>query len=177
MGLIDIVQAIVNGLLIGGFYAICSVGLSLIFGVQRILNVAHGAFIVLASFVTIQFSLIITPMYHLDPILSLVLDFFILGGLGAGIYFLLIYRIESSGFEAPLLATFGLSIFLEYFIQYGFGPIHPLDPSGGVGAQAQNQAYSSSSFFVDGIFFQQPQLIALAVALLLFPKYVRVRNR
>ncbi|MHB1908082.1 MAG: branched-chain amino acid ABC transporter permease [Nitrososphaerales archaeon] len=168
-GFVDIAQAIVDGFLNGGFYALAAVGLSLIFGVQRILNVAHGAFVVLASFVTIQFSLIVTPQYHLDPLLSLILDFVVMSVFGIGVYFILIYKIEKTGFEAPLLATFGLSIFLEYVIQYGLGPIHPLDPSGGIGAQAQNQTYSSTAIFLGSVFIQEPQLIAFIIAMIAIP--------
>jgi branched-chain amino acid transport system permease protein len=168
-GIVDIGQAAINGILIGGFYALSSVGLSLIFGVQRILNVAQGAFVVLASFITIQFSLIITPALHVNPLISLVLDFGIMTAFGVGIYLLLIYRIENTGFEAPLLATFGLSIFLEYVIQYGLGPLHPLDPSHGIGAQAENQSYSSTSFFLGPLFVQEPELIAFLVAIVMIP--------
>jgi branched-chain amino acid transport system permease protein len=168
-GLVDIGQAVISGTLIGGFYALSSVGLSLIFGVQRILNVAQGAFVVLASFITIQFSLILTPALHLNPLISLVLDFFLMAAFGIGVYFLLIYRIENTGFEAPLLVTFGLSIFLEYIIQYGIGPIQPLDPSHGIGAQAENQSYSSTSFFFGPLFVQEPELIAFLIAIVVIP--------
>jgi branched-chain amino acid transport system permease protein len=64
----DLVQAIISGLLEGGFFALAAIGLSLIFGVQRILNVAQGAFIVLAGFVTIQFSIIVSSTLNIDPL-------------------------------------------------------------------------------------------------------------
>lgn len=171
--LLQVEQAIISGLLFGGFLALASVGLSLIFGVQRILNVSHGAFIVLAAFITIQFSLIITPRIKLDPLYSLPLDFAIMALIGIGVYFLLIYRIESTGFEAPLLATFGLSIFLEYLIQSGLGPIPSLDPSHGIGAEPQHQAYSSTAFFVGPtgakLFIQEPELVAFLIAVTVIP--------
>lgn len=169
IGLSDLGQGAVTGLLTGGFFALASVGLSLIFGVQRILNVAHGAFIVLAAFVTIQFSLIVTPLLHLDPLVSLAADFLILSALGLGIYFLMIYWTENSGFEAPLLATFGLSVFLEYVIQSGLGPIRSIDPSAGRGAQAQNQAYTLTSLQVGSIYIPEPILIAFILAIVIIP--------
>jgi branched-chain amino acid transport system permease protein len=169
IGLSDLGQEAVTGLLTGGFFALASVGLSLIFGVQRILNVAHGAFIVLAAFVTIQFSLIVTPLLHLDPLVSLAADFLILSALGLGIYFLMIYWTENSGFEAPLLATFGLSVFLEYVIQSGLGPIRSIDPSAGRGAQAQNQAYTLTSLQVGSIYIPEPIFIAFILAIVIIP--------
>jgi branched-chain amino acid transport system permease protein len=171
--LVQVEQSLINGVLIGGFFALAAVGLSLIFGVQRILNVAHGAFVVLAAFVTIQFSIIITPQFHLDPLYSLPLDFLIMSAIGLLAYFLLIYRIEHTGLEAPLLATFGLSVFLEYVIQSGLGPLKPLDPSGGTGAEPQHQTYSFASFFFgpsnSQLFVQEPELIAFLIAIIVIP--------
>ncbi|MDA4131135.1 MAG: hypothetical protein OK457_10230, partial [Thaumarchaeota archaeon] len=153
-----------NGLLQGGFLALASVGLSLIYGVQKILNIAHGAFIVIAAFVTIDFSIFLTPTLHLDPLFTLLLDFGVLVVFGVLTYFGLIYKTESRGFEGPLLATFGLSIFIEYVITNGLifpvtlSPtqtyrlvlIPVIDPSYGNGAQAQNQAYSSNVLSLGG---------------------------
>lgn len=169
VAIVDIGQEALSGLLIGGFFALASVGLSLIFGVQRILNVAHGAFIVLAAFITIQFSLILTPLLHLDPLVSLIVDFGVMSVFGLGVYFLLIYKIENTGFEAPLLATFGLSVFLEYVIQSGLGPIHSIDPSAGRGALAENQLYSYTSLNVGPFFIQEPELIAFIIAIIVIP--------
>ncbi len=175
---ITVAQLLIGGILQGGFFALASVGLSLIFGVQRILNVAHGAFIVLASFITIQFSILITPVFHIDPLYSAALDFVLMALVGAASYFLLIYKVESTGFEAPLLATFGLSVFLEYVIanglRFSFSSFHltlipVLDPSSGIGAQPQNQVYSSTSLLVGPILLQEPQLIAFIVAIAVIP--------
>jgi branched-chain amino acid transport system permease protein len=166
--------ALANGVINGGFFALAAVGLSLIFGVQRILNVAQGAFIVLASFLTIQFSILITPIWHVDPLWSIALDFLVMGLVGLASYFLLIYRIENTGFEAPLLATFGLSIFLEYLISNGLSigqaklvPI--LDPSSGNGAIAQHQSYSGTALNFFSISLTEPELIAFIIAIIAIP--------
>lgn len=169
IGATEIVQTAVNGILIGGFFALASVGLSLIFGVQRILNVAHGAFIVLAAFITIQFSIFLTPKLHVDPLYTILLDFLVVGAVGGVSYLLVIYRIENSGFEAPLLATFGLSVFIEYIIEFGLGPIKSLDPSHGIGATAENTALSGAPFIVDRIIVPLPGLMAFAIAVVLIP--------
>jgi branched-chain amino acid transport system permease protein len=169
IGVNEIAQTAVSGILIGGFFALASVGLSLTFGVQRILNVAHGAFVVLAAFVTIQFSIIITPILHVDPVFSLILDFLIVGLVGGCAYLLIIYKIETTGFEAPLLATFGLSVFLEYVIQFGLGPLKSLDPSHGSGASAQNTFLSGPPIVVNHIVFQLSQVLAFGIAVVLIP--------
>lgn len=174
VGFLDLAQNLVSGILEGGFYALAAVGLSLIFGVQRILNVAQGAFIVLAAFLTVQFSFLVTPSLHIDPIYSIPIDILAIGGVGAISYFALIYKIENSGFEAPLLATFGLSIFIEYVISNGLTisnhvliPI--LDPSFGEGAVPAHQNYSISSYTFGGIIVQTPELIAFVIAVVTIP--------
>ncbi len=169
LGTIEVAQTIVNGLLQGGFFALSAAGFSLIFGVQKVLNVAHGAFIVLAAFVTVQFSIIFTPTLHIDPLLSILIDAGILAALGGAAYFLVIHRIEKAGFEGPLLATFGLSILIEYVASNGIGPLPPLDPSHGIGAQAQNQIYSSTAFQVGPLLLQEAQGIAFGIAVVVLP--------
>lgn len=168
MVLTELSQAVAGGILQGGFFALAASGFSLIFGVQKILNVAHGAFVVLAAFITVQFSIVLTPALHLDPLLSVPLDFLLLAVVGSVVY-LLVSRIEKSGFEAPLLATFGVSMLLEYVIADGLGPIPALDPSGGIGALAQSQAYSSTSYQLGPVFLPEAQLITFAVAVSAIP--------
>jgi branched-chain amino acid transport system permease protein len=174
VGATEVAQALASGVLEGGFYALAAVGLSLIFGVQRILNVAQGAFIVLASFITIQFSINISPRFGIDPIYSILLDMLAIGLIGVVSYFVLIYRIENSGFEAPLLATFGLSIFIEYVISNGLKVSHytlipVLDPSSGNGAIPSHQSISTGHYVVNGVFLQEPFVLAFIVAVIAIP--------
>lgn len=169
LGSVDLVQSIAAGLLEGGFLALASVGLSMIFGVQKVLNVAHGAFIVLAAFVTIQFSIVVSPWLHIDPLFSVFLDFFVMAGVGGAVYLVVIKKIENTGFTAPLLATFGLSILIQYMISNGIGPVPPIDPSRGIGAQAQNQAYSSTSLILGPIYLNEANAIAFVMAIILVP--------
>src|SRR5207245_10355189 len=86
---------------------------------------------------------------------------------GGSVYLLLIYRIERTGFEAPLLATFGLSILLEYLASNGIGPFPALDPSHGIGAQAQHQSYSSTAFQIGPFFLQEAQALAFVMVVVL----------
>ena len=177
-GAVDIVQTIINGLLQGGFFALASIGLSLIYGVQKILNIGHGAFMVLAAFITIQFSILVTPALHINPLWSLPLDFVIMAVLGIVAYFALIYKTENRGFEGPLLATFGLSVFIEYVISNGLKIPLPsgtltiipvIDPSYGNGAQAQNQNISGNALNLGPFYIQEPQLISFVIAIVIIP--------
>jgi branched-chain amino acid transport system permease protein len=178
VGAIDVAQTLLNGLLQGGFFALAAIGLSLIYGVQKILNIGHGALMVLAAFITIQFSIVVTPRLHLDPLWSLPFDFVIMALVGIVAYFALIYKTENKGFEGPLLATFGLSVFLEYVISSGLviplpggalTLIPSIDPSYGNGAQPQNQNYSSTALHLGALYVQEPQLIAFLIAIIIIP--------
>jgi branched-chain amino acid transport system permease protein len=162
-------QATASGILQGGFFALAASGFSLIFGVQKILNIAHGAFIVLAAFVTIQFSIAITPVLHLDPLATIPIDFVLLAVFGGAVYFFIISRIESSGFEAPLLVTFGIAMMMEYVFANGLGPLPAIDPSGGLGATAGATGYSSASLQLGPVYLPSAQLVAFGVAIASIP--------
>ena len=75
---ITILQLIINGLLLGGIYALISIGLTLIFGVLEIVNFAHGEFLMLAMYA----SYFLFQFYGIDPYLSLIIIlplFFLIG--------------------------------------------------------------------------------------------------
>jgi branched-chain amino acid transport system permease protein len=110
------VNAVVHGILLGGLYALFATGLSLAFGVMRLVNLAHGDLIVLSSFV----SLVLANDLGWNPLLTLVLLVPIMAALGfVGQVSLLNFTLDS-GF-APLLATFGLSVVIQNALQEQFG--------------------------------------------------------
>lgn len=126
-------ESIVTGLLVGGFYAALSVGLSISFGLADIANVAHPAFILFGAYV----SLALTQSFGIDPIVAgivLAVPFFFLGN---GLY--LFYRgaFERRGESAlsGLVLFFGLLILLEVGMQSEFG----------VGLKAVYTTYSASA--------------------------------
>jgi branched-chain amino acid transport system permease protein len=102
------VNAVVQGILLGGLYALFATGLSLVFGVMRLVNLAHGDLIVLASFLSV------TLVDHLgwNPLTTLVLLIPLMAALGFGLQYLLLNFTLDSGL-APLLATFGLSVIIQ----------------------------------------------------------------
>jgi len=102
-------QIIISGLLIGGVYALISIGLTLIFGVMRIVNFAHGEFLMIAMFATywLVISSGMSPYLAL-PIVALGMFIF-----GAVIYILIIRRTLSSPMVVQIFATVGLGLLLS----------------------------------------------------------------
>ncbi|MGZ5297081.1 MAG: branched-chain amino acid ABC transporter permease [Actinomycetota bacterium] len=103
------VNAVVQGVLLGGLYALFATGLSLIFGVMRVVNLAHGVLTLLATFG----ALVVTQHTGLDPLLTLpvvVPTMFVLGYVLQRGVINLTFR---GGILAPLLVTFGLAVMIE----------------------------------------------------------------
>jgi branched-chain amino acid transport system permease protein len=102
-------NVILQGVLIGGLYAMFAAGLSLIFGVMRLVNIAHGDLIVLAAYV----ALMVTQTLGLDPLTSLVLVVPIMAMIGYALQRGLLNRTLGDDLLPPLLVTFGLSIIIQ----------------------------------------------------------------
>ena len=103
-----LIQLIISGLLIGGVYALISIGLTLIFGVMRIVNFAHGEFVMLAMFISYWIVTLfgISP-YWAMPLTALFMFFF--GGL---VYLLVMRRTMSAPQVVQIFATVGMSVLL-----------------------------------------------------------------
>jgi branched-chain amino acid transport system permease protein len=102
------VNAVVQGILLGGLYALFATGLSLVFGVMRIVNLAHGDLIILASFLSVT----LVDATGWNPLLTLVLVMPLMAALGFALQYGLLNFTLDSGL-APLLATFGLSVIIQ----------------------------------------------------------------
>lgn len=115
--LIPFLQNVVNGLLIGGVYALIGVGLTLIFGVMRTINFAHGEFVVLGMYCAIVFN----AALGWDPYFSLVVA--LPAGFLAGVLVqrLILAIIGDAPEEASLLATLGLSLIIANALLLTFG--------------------------------------------------------
>ena len=109
------VNAVVHGILLGGLYALFATGLSLVFGVMRLVNLAHGDLIVLASFL----SLVLVHNLDWNPMLTLVVLIPLMAALGFALQYVLLNFTLDSGL-APLLATFGLSVIVQNALQEQF---------------------------------------------------------
>jgi branched-chain amino acid transport system permease protein len=102
-------NVILQGVLIGGLYAMFAAGLSLIFGVMRLVNIAHGDLIVLAAYV----SLLVTQGLGVDPLTSLLLVVPVMAVIGYALQRGLLNRTLGDDLLPPLLVTFGLSIIIQ----------------------------------------------------------------
>ena len=102
-------NVILQGVLIGGLYAMFAAGLSLIFGVMRLVNIAHGDLIVLAAYV----SLMVTQSLGVGPLTSLLLVVPVMALVGYLLQRLLLNRTLGDDLLPPLLVTFGLSIIIQ----------------------------------------------------------------
>ncbi|MCB1502043.1 MAG: branched-chain amino acid ABC transporter permease [Bauldia sp.] len=105
----DWVNAVVQGVLLGGLYALFASGLSLMFGVMRFVNIAHGDFIVMAAYG----ALVIvgaTGLYPLWTMIAIVPGMALLGFVGQRV---LLNRTLGEDILPPLLVTFGLSIIIQ----------------------------------------------------------------
>jgi branched-chain amino acid transport system permease protein len=102
-------NVILQGVLIGGLYAMFAAGLSLIFGVMRLVNIAHGDLIVLAAYV----ALMVTQGFGVDPLTSLLLVVPVMAAIGYALQRGVLNRTLGDDLLPPLLVTFGLSIIIQ----------------------------------------------------------------
>jgi branched-chain amino acid transport system permease protein len=109
---------VVIGLLLGGLYVVIALGLSLVFGVMKIINVAHGDFVVLGSY----FAFVLLTSWKLDPMLSILLGAPIFFGLGILVEKFLLHRAVERSADAALIIAFGLSLIVQNAIQVKWTP-------------------------------------------------------
>ncbi len=104
-----LLQIIINGILKGGLYALMALGMSLIWGVMDIINIAHGAFIMLGAYCSYWFF----SLLGVDPFISLFLSIFILFVIGYGIQRYLINLVIRATIFITLILAFGIEIFIN----------------------------------------------------------------
>jgi len=103
------VDTVLQGVLLGGLYALFAAGLSLIFGVMRVVNLAHGDMIVLAAFLIFA----IAQAFGVGLGVALLIAVPAMFAIGYGLQFVLLNRVVGKDILPPLLVTFGLSIFTQ----------------------------------------------------------------
>jgi branched-chain amino acid transport system permease protein len=117
--LADLSMPIIMGILIGGLYAVIAMGLSLIFGVVKEINIAHGDLVILGSY----FGFVFMTVLGIDPILSLIIGIPFLFGLGFTIQKYLLNRAFKVSMDATLIIAFGISIILQNAFQLIWTPM------------------------------------------------------
>jgi branched-chain amino acid transport system permease protein len=104
-----LVNTVLQGVMLGGLYALFAAGLSLIFGIMRLVNLAHGDLIVLAAFVV----LLVAERLGVNPFMATLLAMPLLFALGYALQHALLNRTLGRDIMPPLLVTFGLSIIIQ----------------------------------------------------------------
>lgn len=112
----SLIDTIVQGILLGGLYALFAAGLSLVFGIMRLVNLAHGDLIVLAAFLL----LLLVSTLGLNPFLAALLVAPLMFALGYLLQEVLFNRTLGKDVLPPLLVTFGLSIVIQNGLLEGF---------------------------------------------------------
>jgi branched-chain amino acid transport system permease protein len=146
-------QAIVNGILIGGLYVLISIGLTLIFGVMRVINFAHGDLMMVAMYVTYW----LFTLYGIDPYLSLVATIPILFVIGSVIQRFLIDRVLTGPQESQLFLTLGVMLVVQNLALLFWKADY----------RAINTYYTGSVIRLGGVFISVPKLTSFFVAVLL----------
>jgi branched-chain amino acid transport system permease protein len=146
-------QTTLNGLMIGGVYALVAVGLTLIFGVMKIVNFAQGEFVMLGMYV----SWMLATFARVGPYPGLLIVGAVMFALGYLTFKLLIIRVIGRPDEAFILLTLGLSIVLQNLVLVIFGAEY----------FSVDTPVKDEAFHVAGLSLSVPRLIAFVVALLL----------
>ncbi len=158
-------QLIVNGLLVGGIFALAAYGMALVWGVMDVINVAQGELVMVGGYlVWYLFQLGVSPLFGI-PIAVIVMYF-----VGVAMYRLVIFRIVDQDFFISILATFGLSILIQQLLNQVFG------------ADVQTLSYDLGSWFLFNgmVSISKIKLVAfvsalvLGAALILFMRYSRL---
>lgn len=148
---------ILNGIFLGGLYGILGLGLALVFGVMRVINIAHGEFIVLSAYVGVLLATSLPGVSPLLFILPVMLVLFVLGWVFQTV--LLNRTIQSSNLLVPMLLTFGISIILRNVMLETFGANPQAIDAG---------PFGRASFQIAGVNIGVMPLTTLAISIVLF---------
>jgi len=114
----DLAQPILNGILLGGLYAVIAIGLSTMFGIVKLVNLAHGDLMILSSFL----SLVLVSWLGISPFWTILIVVPVMYFVGFFIQSFLLNRVLGKELEPPLIVAFGLSIILQNLLLLIFTP-------------------------------------------------------
>lgn len=160
--LTDLANPLIMGILLGGLYALIALGLSLVFGVMKMINVAHGDLVLFGSY----FAYAAMTILGIDPILSLILGMPLMFFIGFIIQRYLMGRVIRKSMEAPLLIAFGISLMLQNIQQIIWTPM----------SKGLTTSYALKSFSVGELYFPLVYLLNFIVAIvvtILFREFLR----
>jgi len=165
--MISTIQLLFLGVSLGGVYALMASGLTLVFGVMSIVNIAHASLMIVAAYL----SFYAFKIYNVDSILSIVITMPTMFLLGVGIYRLVFTRIEKRARtgELTVLLTFSLALIIEGVLGYFFTNIY----------RSANPRYATSALTFDPFYIPEGQfyatLLSIALVFILgaYLKYTR----
>jgi len=143
-------QAVLSGVLVGGVYGILSVGLSLAFGVMRIVNFAHGELVMYGMYAGV----IASQNFGIDPLLILPLSFALMAVIGAAQYQIVFRHFVGQATLQQLLAAIGCALVLQMIAQLVFG----------ADARTATSVFTGQYLVLGPFFFSQAQIMAFVVA-------------
>lgn len=148
-----LLQATVDGILMGGVYAVTAVGLTLIFGVMEIVNFAHGALMMLGMYVTYW----LFTLWGINPYLTIPVSIAVMFFIGLLIQRYLLNKIIKAPQHNQLLLTLGIMLFVENLALFLWSPDYRSIAVSGL----------QNSFLLGGISLNKPKLLAFVFALIL----------
>src|SRR5207248_6494725 len=144
-----LIQALISGILIGGVYALIGIGLTIIFGVMRVINFAHGDLLMLGMYATYY----LFAAAHIDPFLSIVITTPLMFLFGAFLQKTIINRVLNALPQNQILLTIGLGLIMSNTVMLAFTSDYKI----------LSTKYSSSSMHVGGISISSPLVISFAI--------------
>ena len=148
-----VAQAVINGLLIGGIYALVSIGVTLIFGVIKIVNFAQGEFVMIGMYI----SFFLATQFGIDPIVSLIVSMPVLFVVGVLIQHFLIRRVLGLNDLPQIFLTFALSLLILnlalMLLTANYRTVHTW--------------YSDEALHLGGLYIPVAKLIAFVLAMVL----------
>ena len=148
-----VAQAVINGLLIGGIYALVSIGVTLIFGVIKIVNFAQGEFVMIGMYI----SFFLATQFGIDPVVSLIVSMPVLFVVGVLIQHFLIRRVLGLNDLPQIFLTFALSLLILnlalMLLTANYRTVHTW--------------YSDEALHLGGLYIPVAKLIAFALAMVL----------
>ena len=157
------VQNLILGLLLGGVYSLVASGLTLIFGVMRIINIAHGAFLILGAFVNYS----VWRALEFDPVLSVLATTPLMFAAGWVIYRVAVSPLRSAPMSSTVLLTFGIALVLEAIMGFAWGNT----------STAIRPSYVDESYRIGGLFFPKAQVYGGLTAIVVLAGLYLLLNR
>ena len=148
-----VTQTLVNGLLLGGIYAVAALGLSLVFGIMDIVNLAHGHMLMVGGYTAI----ILFAMVGVTPLVGMFVAMGVLFVLGVVLQKFLLSHVVDEGMEQPILVLFGVALVLQNLGRVLLGG----------DAQSTEIGIPGSGFEIGSVFFSFPRTVTFVISVLL----------